>query len=379
MQPASPHAPVVAPVVAPSSILLHIGVHKTGTTAIQAALANARPVLGSYGVQYPGTHQAHRAVASSAMNRRLGWRPGGVPDPEKSAWSDFVRDAHGFSGVTVCSSEFFAESDDDTARAIIEAIGVNRVHVVITLRNLGKILPSAWQQLLKSGYEVDYASWLDNAFNAQEPQLHAKSRNFWVRHRHDTVVRRWAELVGPERVTVVVVDDSDRTGIYLAFEQLLNIAPGELAKFRDESNNRSMTVPEAEFLRALNIAVGGGKGWKPYSHKQHDGLIKAMTDGRAAPAGEPRLETPQWALDRAAALAHEYVEVIRELGVNVIGNLDVLESRLTGPEHIDYTKIDRLPIDAAVASILGAMSTRSGGHGKKSGFLARARRKLSAR
>jgi hypothetical protein len=73
------------------------------------------------------------------------------------------------------------------------------------------------------------------------------------------------------------------------------------------------------------------------------------------------------------------VEVIRALGVNVIGNLDVLESRLTGPEHIDYTKIDRLPIDAAVASILGAMSTRSGGHGTKSGFLARARRKLSAR
>ena len=365
-------------VVPAGGILLHIGVHKTGTTAIQAALANARPELGSYGVQYPGTHQAHRAVASSAMNRRLGWRPGGAPDPEKGAWNDFVRDAHSFSGVTVCSSEFFAESDDETARAIVNAICVDRVRVVITLRNLGKILPSAWQQLLKSGYEVDYASWLDNAFNAQEPELHAKSRNFWIRHRHDIVVRRWADLVGAERVTVVVVDDSDRTGIYSAFEQLLGIPAGELAAFRDESNNRSMTVPEAEFLRALNIAVGGGKGWKPYSHKQHDGLIKAMTEGRAAPAGEPRLETPQWALDRAAALAHDYVEVIRELGVNVIGNLDVLEARLSGPERIDYTDIDRLPIDAAVASILGAMSTRTVNAKKKTGLLARARRKLSA-
>lgn len=363
-------------VVSAGGMLLHIGVHKTGTTAIQAALANARPKLGTYGVQYPGTHQAHRSIASSAMNRRLGWRPGGAPDPEPAAWQEFIRDSRSFAGVTVCSSEFFAESDDATAKSIVDAIGVENVHVVITLRNLGKILPSAWQQLLKSGYEVDYAEWLDNAFNAVEPDLHAKSRNFWVRHRHNIVVRRWADLVGPERVTVVVVDDADRSGIYSAFEQLLGIPAGELAAFRDESNNRSMTVPEAQFLRALNIAVGGGKGWKPYSHKQHDGLIKAMTEGRSAPAGELRIETPQWALDRAAELAHTYVAAIRELKVNVIGDLGVLEARLTGPDEIDYSTVDRLPIDAAVASVLGAMSTRQPRNKPRTGFLARTGRKF---
>jgi hypothetical protein len=363
-------------VVPAGGILLHIGVHKTGTTAIQAALANARPELGTYAVQYPGTRQAHRSIASSAMNRRLGWRTVGAPEPESEAWEEFLRESRSFSGVTVCSSEFFAESDDDTARSIVEAIGVDRVHVVLTLRNLGKILPSAWQQLLKSGYEVDYPDWLDNAFNAAEPELHAKSRNFWIRHRHDIVVRRWAELVGPERVTVVVVDDTDRTGIFSAFEQMLGIPAGKLAAFRDESNNRSMTVPEAQFLRALNIAVGGGKGWKPYSHTQHDGLIKAMTEGRSAPAEEKRIETPQWALDRAAELGHTYVEVIREIGVNVIGDLDVLETRLTGPAAIDYSGVDRLPIDVAVASVLGAMSTRQPRIEARASVLARAKRKL---
>ena len=369
----------LAPGLPPGSFLLHIGVHKTGTTAIQAALANARPVLDSYGVKYPGSRQAHRAVASSAMNRRLGWRTGGAPAPDEAAWINFVRDAQQFTGVTVCSSEFFAESDDETAKSIVSAIGIERIHVVITLRNLGKILPSAWQQLLKSGYEIDYASWLDNAFNAQEPQLHAKSRNFWVRHRHDIVVRRWAELVGAERVTVVVVDDSDRGGIYSAFEHLLGMPAGDLAAYRDESNNRSMTVPEAEFLRALNIAVGGGKGWGPYSNKQHDSLIKAITEGRAAPIGEPRIETPQWALDRAADLAHDYVETIRTLGVNVIGDLQVLQARLTGPAAIDYSEVNRLPIDAAVTAILGTLTTHTPAQKPKRGFFSRVRRKLAAK
>ena len=31
--------------VPPNGVLLHVGVHKTGTTAIQAALADARPQL----------------------------------------------------------------------------------------------------------------------------------------------------------------------------------------------------------------------------------------------------------------------------------------------------------------------------------------------
>jgi hypothetical protein len=181
----------------------------------------------------------------------------------------------------------------------------------------------------------------------------------------------------PERVTVVVVDDSDRMGIYSAFEQLLGIPTGELAAFRDESNNRSMTVPEAQFLRALNIAVGGGKGWKPYSHKQHDGLIKAMTEGRSAPAGELRIETPQWALDRAAELARTYVAVIRELEAS----MSSVTSTFSKPGSLALTRLTtrawiRLPIDAAVASVLGAMSTRPSRNKPRTGFLARTGRKL---
>ena len=39
------------PELAKDSVLLHIGVHKTGTTAIQAALADARDDLAAHGIR----------------------------------------------------------------------------------------------------------------------------------------------------------------------------------------------------------------------------------------------------------------------------------------------------------------------------------------
>jgi hypothetical protein len=268
-------------------------------------------------------------------------------------WENFVREAEQFNGITVCSSEFFAESTPETAQRIIDRVGKENVHVVITLRNFGKILPSAWQQILKSGYEFGYNHWLTNVFGT-EP-LEPKSEVFWNRHRHDEVVTRWANIVDKHRVTVVVVDDIDRESIYRDFESLTGLPVGTLLKNRSTSLNRSLTRAEAELLRRVNDAVGGGKGWRPYSDEVHDGLIKGIVEGRVPDANEPKLQTPQWALDRASEYAATYVEAIRESGVNVLGDLNLLSVHLTGPENIKDDDEPKLPVSAAVAAILGAI------------------------
>lgn len=348
------HTPIGAARLQPGSILLHIGVHKTGTTAIQDALARGRADLHRWAVRYPGDEQAHRDVASSAMDRPLGWRTGGARPPDPRLWDTFVTEAQAFNGVTVCSSEFFAESPDEVAQRIIDRIGVERVHVVVTLRNLGMILPSAWQQILKSGYESGYEHWLRNVLTSTD--LEPKAQVFWTRHRHDEVVGRWSRIVGSDHMTVVVVDDSDRESIYAHFEQLLGLPAGALLEYRNQHPNRSMTLAEAEFLRRLNLAVGGGRGWRPYSDAVHDGLIKGMVEGRTPAPDEPRLRTPQWALDRAAELADGYVEAIRASGVQVLGDLELLRAHLTGPASLDDEDLPSMQIDAAVAAMLGALA-----------------------
>ncbi|MDD2858790.1 MAG: hypothetical protein PHU75_08965, partial [Candidatus Nanopelagicales bacterium] len=210
-----------------------------------------------------------------------------------------------------------------------------------------------WQQILKSGYESTYAHWLTNVLTSTE--LEPKAQVFWTRHRHDEVVTRWAGIVGSDRMTVVVVDDSDRESIYAHFEQLLGMPADALLDQRNQHPNRSMTLAEAEFLRRLNVAVGGGRGWRPYTDVVHDGLIKGMVEGRAPAPDEARLQTPQWALDRAAELAATYVAAIEASGVHVMGDLELLRAHLTGPESVDDGAADSMVIDAAVAAMLGAL------------------------
>ena len=51
------------------SRLLHIGLMKTGTTAVQRAANARRPMLLRHGVRYPGTLYNHRQAALALMNR----------------------------------------------------------------------------------------------------------------------------------------------------------------------------------------------------------------------------------------------------------------------------------------------------------------------
>jgi len=356
------------------SMLLHIGVHKTGTTAVQTSLANSRDILGTWKVRYPGRLMAHREVASSVMGRPLGWRTDGAKPPKSGLWEQTVAEARSFGGITVISSEFFAESADDVVERIVRDVGVENLHVVITLRNLGRILPSAWQQNLKSGFETPYLAWVRRMLFADDEAT--RNTIFWRRHRHDVLVERWVEAVGPERVTVVVVDDRVREGIFHHFEDLLGLPRDTLYDRRGEVSNRSMTLAEAAFLRRLNVAVGGAAGWRAYPNRVQAFMVKQLVEGRKPEPDELRLATPQWALDRAAEIADEMVTRIEATGARILGDPEVLRERLTGPEETSDDSVD-LPVDAAISALMGALEGSRGAEGSGAHPRAVARRARS--
>lgn len=335
------------------SFAMHIGVHKTGTTAIQSSLAQVRPQLREQGISYPGRLMAHRDIASSAMGRPLGWRTEGARPPQQGLWEETVREAKNFDGTTLISSEFLAEADDETAARMVAATGLDRTHVIVTLRNFARILPSAWQQNLKSGMRSSYEDWLRKMLFDPETM---ETTVFWKRHRHDRVVNRWVALLGPERVHVVVVDEKDRGGIYRSFEGLLNLPDGFLRPSSDSRENRSFTAAEAEFLRRLNLAVADLGGWSRYRHQVHDRMEKGLVEGRAPAPDEPRLQTPQWALDRAAEFAVTFADAIDASGARVIGDLGVLRAAHHGPDS-DADALQEVPIDAAVAAAVALLES----------------------
>lgn len=122
------------PAIADGSVLLHVGVHKTGTTAIQAALADARPDLASHGVRYPGKLQAQHRAALALLGRPWGWNSRGGAVMDRRHFDALVRRTGKHDGRVVISSEFFCEAPEDKAIETIEALGgSDNVTVVVTL------------------------------------------------------------------------------------------------------------------------------------------------------------------------------------------------------------------------------------------------------
>ncbi len=332
--------------------LLHIGPHKTGSTAVQGAFHLARERLAGRGVVYPGQGRQPLwpilAVTGQPALR-------GEPSPKMAYWDRLVRDiqAAGHQHVFL-SSEFFAEADDEAVRRIVEDLGGSDVHVVVTLRSLTRILPSQWQQYLQNGYHFPYLEWLDGILS-RPPQT--PTPGFWRRHRHDALVARWASVVGVQNLTVVVVDESDPLMLLRTFELMLGLPDGFLA-LEDGRTNRSLTVAEAELVRQLNEEFSS-RPWpdRSYARFVRYGAVERMKTARQPAPDEPRITTPAWALARAAEISAEMAENVIALGVNIVGDISTLGQSLadmSAREPDPRPAKPLIPVDAAALAVLGA-------------------------
>jgi hypothetical protein len=250
------------------------------------------------------------------------------------------------------SSEFFSDGEPDGIRRVIDELDRERVQVVVTLRPLARILPSQWQQWIQNRWVTPFDEWLHSLFEAPE-----KNDLFWRRHAHDELVARWASIVGPDRVTVVALDDRDRTMVLRVFEQLTGLAPGTLA-VDDDLSNRSMTVPEVETIRAFNLLYREEKLSIPlYTRLMRFGAAPYMRRRRPH-ADEARIELPAWAIPLVEARSRQIVEGIAASGVRVVGSLDTLTAVPAptpgaGEPSNGATQPVMVHPDAAAAAMLG--------------------------
>ena len=349
MNPTSPALQDTVPALQNGEILLHVGLHKTGTTALQNSLAVAREELPEYGVRYPGksTYQ-HNAVLAGA-NRPYGWRENGAVEHPKKHWNRLLKQAK-WEGRTIVSSEFLDDVRPEVGLDVIEQLGgIDKVRVAVTLRSVGAILPSAWQQHVKSGMKLTYNQWLKQIL-ADEPN--DRSTRFWWRHDQLVQVKRWADIVGPERTYAIVVPTDDRNFIFNAFEQILGLPHDFLADRQGAGQNRSMTAAEAEMVRRLNKELAGAMNWREFSSLVRRGVVLNMVDSRTPAPDEEKVQTPKWAAQKAAELGRTFADGLPALGVQIVGDPEQLAIEPKSGRNRD---IDEIKIDAAVAGLTGVV------------------------
>src|SRR3954451_22908392 len=187
------------------AVLVHVGPYKTGTTAIQSSLHTHRDLLAAAGVTYPGTY--HRQMRPSWA--LLGRSRVGEADVPRGEWDEMVDEVRRAPGRVVISSEDFSSARAQHVRTLVDDLGPDRVHVLIVARRLDRLLPSAWQERVKSVNETrTYDAWLREVLSDARDGSAAKV--FWHNHGLEGLIRRWRTVLPADRVVVLVTDEADR-------------------------------------------------------------------------------------------------------------------------------------------------------------------------
>ncbi len=225
----------------PGAVLLHVGPYKTGTTALQASFEQHRAELREHGVLYPGTQRRHARPVFALLGHALP----GQPDVPEHEWDDLVDDVRRAAEArVVLSSEDFATLAPDQAARAVDDLGADRVHVLMVARDLSTLLPSAWQERVKSVNETSgYDAFLTGVL-AERPDT-PSAEVFWRHHSLATLIRLWTDVLPAGRVTVVVADDSDRAQLRRVCEQLLGLPDRLLTEGPAGNASLSWTAPSS--------------------------------------------------------------------------------------------------------------------------------------
>lgn len=223
-------------------LTIHIGPHKTGTTALQTACAAGTRALAKAGVLYPKvcwhTPAQHR-LAFAAKARKL---PGGgvVPDfdAELRALSTALHNAP-LGNALISSEELFACPPEAIAR-IRDALPGVEVRLLTFLRRPDDFLVSSWNQKIRQP---------GNGFCAPIRRFVADPLQFAPEIDYAACVSAWADVFGDDAIRLEVYEDGPplpRTLALLGCDpELLPDPPGV---------NRSVPGAVAECMRHAKMA-----------------------------------------------------------------------------------------------------------------------------
>lgn len=171
--------------------------------------------------------------------------------PRGPKWRRLLEQVEARPDRAVISAEQFSQSPPAEIESVVAELGAADVTVLTTMRPLTRMLPSIWQESLKHGADHTYTQFLDAISG---PDIIVDGLFEWRQQafRFDDLVRRWADVVGAERVVVLPIGSG--TDMVAAFEDFLGLHSGTLDREGIRSN-ASLSPGQAEVLRRVNQVV----------------------------------------------------------------------------------------------------------------------------
>ncbi|MDT8893916.1 hypothetical protein RSO41_04545 [Halomonas sp. I1] len=216
-----------------STLYLHVGHGKTGSSFIQSSLALSQEVLLDKGINYPESNSSEKA-----KNGKITSGNGVMFDPvvSQSCYSDQ-------GNVLISSEVLFHDIHDGKVDALLNKVddsGFSSVKVLLFTRDLVEHAASSYQQMIKRGGSTIS---LENMFSRyKQPEL---VYNFIERlNKHSSVeitIRNYSNC---------------RSNILFEVESWLGVERGMLVVPTVSNINRSMTRSELRFQKGVNNVLG---------------------------------------------------------------------------------------------------------------------------
>jgi hypothetical protein len=234
---------------------LHVGSPKTGTTYLQNVLWSSRSALLEQGLMLP-----LRRIDHFFLTLQLRDRVDPELDPPKAATVlERLGDAvtkerrRGAPRDLLLSHELLSVVTDDGIARLRQILEGYELHVVLTVRDLGRQLPSEWQQFVKTQHRGSFDRFLRRV--AEHPE-----HRFWLGQDFAAIAARWGAGLPTKQVHIVTVPGQGADGSLLdRFCSVLRIDPATLTTDVDAGTpraNPSLGYEQAELLRRVNKALG---------------------------------------------------------------------------------------------------------------------------
>jgi hypothetical protein len=338
------------------AILVHVGPFKTGSSSLQMALHTRREEVLAHGVLYPGTGYRHLREIASLMGRG----PRGVPTVPPEEWAAFVAEIHHADAPrTVVSSEGLSTAGPKIVARLVGDLGADRVHAVRVERRLDRLLPSAWQERIKSSNETrTFPEFLDDVLAADPATSQGKRASFWAAHSLERYLERWRPVLPADRIHVVVADERHPAATSAVFERLLGLPTGMLDPM--QRPNSSLSWNQVELCRRLN-EVFDVHGWPDRLRRRtlQGALLPGLRD--AGPSADD-VRIPAVSGDhlrRTAELSAQRIDLLANSGIDVIGDPEPTRVSYDGSAEVPEPEAPRtISIEAVVHAVEQLMIQR---------------------
>lgn len=301
-------------------VYVHIGEPKTGTTFLQDVMWRNRVLLADRGVVLPGYERRDHVRARRDL-RSEAREEADLADRWEGEWDVLAGQALRAPEAAIISDEMMATCTAPQIGRAVASLAPAEVHVVLTVRAFGSILPAHWQEVVKCGGSPGWQEWLARIRLAAADEGRREMLPFWAAHDTPAILAAWMRHVPAERVHVITTPPRPEPQLLWArMAAVLGIDPAGVSLNTARANS-SLGYAQTEILRRINEALPDDIPDWFYTRHVKPVLAQRVLPA-LPPAGRPLL--PPDAQAWAAGQAERITAGLRESGCHIVGDLSEL-------------------------------------------------------